>query len=132
MLKIRLPEEITACRNEPENKTYKVNWKDADHENILEYKEILHNKLSLLRMPDNLCCSDVICKNHDHSNDRDSFLIDILFNIIETRFDCLPTKNVKGNPRKSQNFNFLPDWKENVLPLKNDSLFWHALWISAG
>ena len=26
----------------------------------------------------------------------------------------------------------MPDWKENILPLKNDSLFWHSIWLSAG
>ena len=26
----------------------------------------------------------------------------------------------------------LPGWKETILPLKSDSLFWHSVWISAG
>ena len=97
MIKIRLPDVLESRQREPVKKVCKVDWINADHYSILDYKDALHSKLSMLNLPDTLQCSDVLCSRHHHSLDRDSFLIDILLCMVETSFECLPTRETVIN-----------------------------------
>ena len=130
MLKIRIPD---MQRKESINSVViaKPNWRKAEQEDIDEYTVVLNEKLSDLSLPQSFHCKDVTCKIPYHSEDRDSHAIDILTKIIEASFECIPvTKSWSKNDKSKQQR--LPGWKENVLPFKKDSLFWHSIWLSMG
>ena len=51
--------------------------------------------------------------------------------IMEASHECIPMSAKVMPPGKSKREN-LPGWNENVAPAKEDALFWHATWMSAG
>ena len=109
----------------------KPDWKKANDLDIDNYTMTLHEKLSKLGVPETFLCQDVLCKADQHSYDRDWHVLDVMTKIIESSFECIPISKVspKSAERKRE---LLPGWKQNVLPLKNDSLFWHSIWLSMG
>ena len=81
-------------------------------------------------MPSSFGCLDVKCQNNVHPLERDSHVLDVLCKIVETSFECiLISECVSKNKKRVAK---LYGWKENVLPYKNDSLFWHSIWLSMG
>ena len=92
-------------------------WKKANFEDIEAYTSLLDQKMSELSLPSAFNCHDITCKNACHSIDRDSHVVDVLFKIIETSFQCIPvSKNLSGDQRRK--VEYLHGWKENVLPFK--------------
>ena len=65
-------------------------WYKATDEDKGEYTSILDEKLSEVEYPESLGCADIHCKHPDHSTERDKFVIDILCNMIETTYECIP------------------------------------------
>ena len=62
-------------------------------------------------------------------------MMDILSEIIETAYDTIPLSG-RGGRKWSPEKNFpigkvVPRWKEEVEPFRQDSMFWHSVWISA-
>ena len=92
----------------------------------------MNEKLNELSIPQSLYCSDVLCKDPNHSLERDSLLIDIMTNVIEATYECLPqTKKVINGTNQNKTYN-LPGWDDIVVPARDDSKFWHSVWLSAG
>ena len=86
--------------------------------------------MSQLVIPDIFCCQNVCCQDGAHSFHRDSHVLDVMTNIIEASFETIPVS--QSLPNTKRNKTVLPGWTQNVLPFKNDSLFWHSIWISMG
>ena len=110
-------------------------WYKATEENINEYTSILNDKLGEFDFPESLECRDVHCQDHKHSEDRDKLVLDILCTMIETSYECVPlSSNPKpANPKSSCPVQEkIPGWKNNIEPLRQDSLFWHSVWVSSG
>ena len=129
MLKIKIP-IITAKESISGLTIKRPNWKMAYSEDIDAYSYKLHEKLSQLTLPSSFGCLDVKCQNNVHSLERDSHVLDVLCKIVETSFECIPISEcVSKNKKRVAK---LYGWKENVLPYKNDSLFWHSIWLSMG
>lgn len=84
MLKIRVPEAPVITESIPAPNVSKPNWRKAENENIEDFSQSLHTKLSNLPLPESIQCNDVSCSNESHSHDRDSHLIDILIKMIES------------------------------------------------
>ena len=110
-------------------------WDKADAENIDTYTSELDSKLRSLAIPDSLFCSDPHCKNMKHISERDSYIMDILSEIIETSYATVPLSGRGGskwNPEKNCRMGkVVPRWKEEVEPFRQDAMFWHSVWISA-
>ena len=125
MLKIRVPAVV---ENVQKRETFvpKPNWRKADEEEIDDFHDAAQVKLQHIRVPESINCTDVLCNNASHSHDRDLFVIEILEKLTEASMECIPL--TKKKPVKVQQ---LPGWNENVRPLKQESLFWHATWVSA-
>jgi hypothetical protein len=88
--------------------------------------------MSELAVPESLCCDNATCENQLHSDQRDKHVIDILCTIIETSQQCIPLFSRQGPGKEaSAGSQPLPGWKRQVAPLKNDSPFWHSVWLSA-
>ena len=79
---------------------------------------------------------NTLCEVSAHSEDRDSHVLDILTALIETRNSCIPLsggKHFPPDPKKTCPVaEAVPGWKEEVEPLRQESVFWHSVWRSAG
>ena len=116
-------------------KQRRPNWYKAKQEEVDKYTKELYNRLKELEVPECLNCTDILCTKSSHSEERDSHVLDILTAIIETSHDCIPMSGGRpcSDPRKSCKVSqAVPGWREEVEPLRQESLFWHAVWRSAG
>ena len=104
-------------------------WYKSSLEDKLYYSNILKDRLCSMNLPQALQCSDVTCKDPVHSMLRDNFVRDILNQMIEASHLSIPISSRKSSDSTHQ---LIPDWNLTIKPLKADSLFWHAVWISAG
>ena len=73
-------------------------------------------------------CIDVHCKEESHHEEIDNFLRRILDSITQVGRECFQ-KRKKSSVTKKQK---IPLWQENIQPFKDTSMFWHAIWESAG
>ena len=86
-------------------------------------------RLGQLNNSEALCCTDITCNDETHSKVRDEIVLDTLCTIIEVTHESLPfTSNFQSRKMPE----LLPNWNTVISPLKKDSKFWHAIWISAG
>ena len=133
MLKLLLPAILVKPQQPSLTKPRAPAWYKADQEQKDQYCSLLHQKLNELAIPDSLCCSDATCQSIAHTEERDKHVLDILCSVIETSHECIPLSAKQGPGKKANpDSQPLPGWKENIAPLKRDSRFWHAVWISAG
>ena len=111
-------------------------WYKAKEEDIDEYTASLHAKLGQIDVPESLKCQNPNCQSVQHSQERDSYMLDVLTSIIETSYAKIPLSNAGGrkwNPEKNCPMGkVIPGWKEQVEPYRQDALFWHNVWLSAG
>ena len=86
--------------------------------------------------PESLHCRDPHCQDNLHSEERDSHVLNILISVIESTHTCIPlttSRSKPADPRKSCPVTeAIPGWKDEVEPKRQDSLFWHSVWRSAG
>ena len=132
MLKVNL-QGITAVKRTPKASLPKrPAWYKADEAQVNTYTFLLDEKLRNLTSPEELSCRDPLCTNEDHIKARDSFLLDILIAMIETSHETVPLgggKKGKYDPDKNCIVEkTIPGWREEIEPLRQDSLFWHFLW----
>ena len=117
------------CRRRPA-------WYKATEEDTRKYTMELHNRLSILEEPPCVNCRNFLCESDLHSEERDSHVLDILTAVIETSHSCIPLsggKHFTPDPQKSCPVSkAIPGWKEEVEPFRQESLFWHSVWQSAG
>ena len=110
-------------------------WYKADQMARDNFTMDLHNRLVSLVEPESLKCCHCQCQSKQHSEERDSFVLDILISVIEASHSCIPLSGGgrrRSDPSKScQVSQCVPGWKDQVEPLRKDSVFWHALWKSA-
>ena len=73
------------------------------------------------------------CQLDNHTEERDSHVLDILTAIIESSHEAIPLSGrpPSNNPdKKCPVTKAVPGWKEMVKPQRETSLFWHAVWVS--
>ena len=105
-------------------------WKRATVEQRASYKTTLENKLQLINIPSNLnFCRDVHCKDEYHIHECGKFLVDVLESIKLSADSCLPSPSNKKSPTKKPS---ILRWNEDIQPLKENAMFWHSIWLSAG
>ena len=135
MIKINLGNIPRKQAQNPAKVERKPAWYKAKPEDITQYTEILHDRLINLPLPPTFSCNNVHCANDHHREDRDDHCIELLCSMIESSHRAIPLSSGRrkpvGSPSKSVGQN-IPGWKENVEPFRQDSLSWHAIWLSAG
>ena len=111
-------------------------WAKASQDNKEDYTNILHEKLSSLVRPESLNCQDPHCQDQEHKAERDSYVLDVMTAMIESSHQGIPLSGGKknnSNPRQNCPVDkCVPGWKEEIAPFKEDALFWHSVWQSAG
>ena len=105
-------------------------WKRATDEQKANFKTMLDNKLQLIDIPLNLdFCHDVHCKDECHIDECGKCLVDVLDSIKLSAASCLPSpSNRKSLTKKTTIFR----WNEDLQPFKDEAMFWHSIWLSAG
>ena len=108
-------------------------WYKSEQSHRDEYTRSVHNKLSSLQVPDTLHCSDPHCQTDQHTEERDSFVLDVMSRVIETSHECIPmSSGSRSSKPECPVERAIPGWKEVVEPYKEDAIFWHGVWQSAG
>ena len=119
-----------------ENVLRRPAWYKAKKEELSEYYEVLDAKLKELETTDGLQCNDPNCSDAQHKEQTDNYVLDILSSLIETSYATIPLSG--GGGRKwDPDMNCpigkaISGWNEQVKPFRDDSIFWHNLWQSAG
>ena len=128
--KVRIQTEVPSM-NEPafKPKRYTPPWQTLSDEEKEGYVQILEEKLENMNISiPCLSCRDVHCKTEEHIRSLDLFMIDLL-ETIERSADITLMKDSSPTYKRKAN---LPDWKEDVDPVKDTAHFWNAVWKSAG
>ena len=128
MVKLNLGAIPAKIERKEKPRPRRPDWYKATSEDINEYTNILDNQLKNLMYPESIFCSDVHCEDQEHCQDRDRHVLDILKSMIESSHVAIPlTKKVRSKESKPS----IPGWKQQVEPFRQDSLFWHSVWLSA-
>ena len=107
---------------------YKADQNDKDDFTISVYENILG-----MEVPESLKCSDPCCQERHHSEERDSFVIDLMSCVFESSHQCIPmTGGSRPGRQDCPIEKSIPGWKEMVDPYREDAVFWHSVWQSAG
>ena len=136
MLKISIESLPVRTKTSGQSVPRRPAWYKANEADVNSYTIKLNEKLAALHPPQELDCHDPHCHTADHLQARDSFILDILIAMIETSHETIPMgggKPKKWDPDKNCEVETaIPGWKEQLEPLRQDSLFWHAMWQQSG
>ena len=112
----------------------KPSWSRASQEQIDSYTASLQARLEAVQVPHTLHCSNVHCQLKEHSEQRDSMVLDILCNIVEASYTSLPSYGGKGAGRGKIGVRgtAFPGWTEEVKPYQKESRYWHDAWLQEG
>ena len=132
MLKLRLPEIHLRKKEREILRMKKPAWYKATSDEINQYTTILADKLENITTPDSLSCRDPNCKIEEHRSECDSHVLDVMGALLEVSHACIPLSGTGSSTSAKHKGSRLPGWKESVEPARSDSLFWHAVWLSAG
>ena len=101
-------------------------WYKASKEDLKHYSQDLKHAISNTPIDtDALGCRDPHCTSEDHRHSIDDMCHSILGCITEAVQDNIPL----GSNQSCKN---IAGWNQHVQPLKDDSIFWKAVWESAG
>ena len=107
---------------------YIPSWQKASDEQKESYLKDLEDRLKRMEIPTHcLDCRNVHCNAPDHI----AALDDIMAQVIEAVEDSSKTliSTNRGQPKRKGR---LPNWKEDIDPVKETAYFWNAVWKSAG
>ena len=132
-LKINLAEPLPSTKKLVGQTPRKPSWPKASPEDIENYTAVLQARLAVLPVPESLLCINCKCSNPIHSQERDSFTLDILLAIVETTHTSLPFCGGRrvGRSEKSGS-RALPGWLDEVEPFKQEARYWHRVWLMEG
>ena len=104
-------------------------WGRASHDNLTMYVSHLESLLVNINIPNSvLHCTDLHCNNPQHKSDIDFFSLQIMDSISTAVEANIPSSCKSGSFKHTP----VPGWTEFVKPFRDDSLFWHSVWVSAG
>ena len=104
-------------------------WKRATPDQKMGFVVELEEKLNSITVPLSSRCKNVHCNDPEHVHEADSYMVEILESIKDAAAQCLPgNSKAKVKPGRSP----IMDWKKQVQPFRDNAMFWHAVWISAG
>ena len=134
MIKLKIP-KLTEKVQTPNNIEFRrPAWYKANQDEKNLYRAALSKNLANLQLPESIHCCSTNCDSSDHTKERDRLLLDIVSCVNETSYKYIPLQ-ARKRPTTSgfvTSCQPLPGWKENIAPLKRDSIFWHSVWRSAG
>ena len=72
-------------------------------------------------------CRDVHFKNPNHIAEIDEYALNVLGDM-----DDIVKQIAEKNDQMRKKYKVIPGWNDLVKPFKEDAMFWHSIWISAG
>ena len=132
--KFELPVKIKDGTEESTIKRSRPSWRNAKDEDKECFTKELERKLHGLTIPSKaIYCQDVHCTDPSHRKDLDDLMADSLMTVEDVAGEILSRKSKKANDTKHQGKSKrIPEWKEDVDPIKDTAHFWHSIWKSAG
>ena len=106
-------------------------WYKANETHISNYKADLQGRLEAISVPECLKCSDSQCSDESHTMLRNDLVMETLCAVIESSHATIPMVGGRPGAVRPDSGN-MPGWREEVEPVRKDSMFWHAVWQSAG
>ena len=123
-LVLRYDMQITSRNHNVQYNLGKVMWHKVTDLDITMYRQDLDNRLEKYELSDEILkCNDVGCNLKPHRREIDTFCSALIGACLEAG-NCLP----KCQPPSQCK----PEWNASVNTLRNDSLFWHILWVDNG
>ena len=109
-------------------------WEKAEKEELRLYRENLQQRLEALEQPGSLECKDIHCKDQQHAEERDRYVLDLMSSLVEASYSSIPLKPAPrpSNSETKQKHGRLPGWSEKCEPLCSAAKFWYSVWLSAG
>ena len=107
-------------------------WSKATEVNVQSFTTMLEARLELLIIPESLNCQNPHCSDTIHSQQRDSFTLDIDCNIVECSHLAIPLtggRNGAGAADGRGTRGGLPGWEEELEPFRQESIYWHNIWL---
>ena len=103
----------------------KCAWDKATPVQIENYRQMLESDLSAIKLNSSLInCNDITCKLPEHLHSIDDLCATIIDCCLETGYGSIPLIQNKNNS--------IPGWSEHAKLEKEQSLFWHWVWLEAG
>ena len=125
-----LPPRSRVCRSAPRRPA----WSRATEVEIDNFTTDMQARLENISQPETLNCQDPLCSDTKHSENRDSFMLDILMNLVESSYTTLPMVGGRqgsgAGVRGSRGG--LPGWQEEAEPFRQVSLYWYNIWLREG
>ncbi len=131
--KFKLPMDTKEETNKnTKNKRFIPSWKNAKEIEKENFFNELTERLDELLIPVHATrCHDVHCNNPSHKDDLDDFMKKTLEMVETVASETLSRNEGTGKSHGKQNKR-LPNWKEDVDPVKENAHFWNSVWKSAG
>lgn len=130
ILKLACPENVnTAAVNSDfvGNLQSKPIWDKATAPNLDNYVNHLQQLVDNINVPvEAMTCADVHCNCPQHKIDIDNYASSVMY-AISSAVECNIPHSKPNNVRAP-----VPGWSNYVKPFRDDSLFWHAIWVSSG
>ena len=106
-------------------------WNRASIDDLDNFKLNLDQLVNNIDVPvEALSCTDVHCNNVQHRVDIDVYAACLMGCISSAVENNIP--HVASGGGDSTKKIAVPGWSDYVKPFREDSLFWHSVWISAG
>ena len=105
-------------------------WHRVNSSDINKYKSMVDRLTDDIVLPrDSLYCKDIHCSHIGHKENLDKLCNDLINIVLECGDKCFP--KVKPSIKRKSGGN-IPGWNDETKSLREDSLFWHAIWVSCG
>ena len=131
-LKINLGSPIPVRELLASKSPRKPSWLKATQTDAETYAAALQVRLKALLVPESMHCTDCKCSNPTHSQERDSFTLDILIAIVETTHTTLPFCGGRRVSNTGGGIRAVPGWQEEVEPFQQETKYWHRVWLREG
>jgi Reverse transcriptase (RNA-dependent DNA polymerase) len=107
--------------------TSRTAWYKANELDIAKYRSLLSINLNTILIPtDALLCRDLHCDNTDHFVDLTCYCNALTDALLTAAASTIPHTSLKSNNRT------IPGWTDIVQPRRDESLFWHGIWLDCG
>ena len=83
-------------------------------------------KLNEITMPGCISCTNLHCS--DHSDQIDSYTLEVLEAIESAAKESLPAVGGGGQANSKRVPNRIPGWNDLVKPFYDESKFWHSIY----
>ena len=104
-----------------------VSWAKATEDDLSGYRNLLNHALHDIHLPTcAFLCSDMNCSSVLHFQQINKFPVDLTDACLSAAETAIPhTCRRQDNGR-------IAGWSEHVQPLREESLFWHKMWLDCG